>query len=71
MEEVSSALRPHFREVARARQIAAEADSVRALVHTMLAYWTGDAQYGPADCARVVLPELHAILDGKEPWRVE
>ena len=68
LEEVSADLRKHFREGVRARQIAAESDFVRALVHAMLAHWTSDAQFAPADCARSVLPQLRAIADGNQPW---
>lgn len=68
LEEVSAALRPHFRDAGRAVQIAAETDSVRTLVRILTAYWTSDALFAPVICVRQVLPELRAILDGKRPW---
>ena len=68
VEEVSSALRPHFRDAGRALQIGAETDSVRALVRTMTAHWTQDASYDPLTCARTVLPQLRTIADGEQPW---
>lgn len=68
VEEVSSALRPHFRDAGRAVQIAGETDSVRTLVRILTAYWTSDALFAPVICARQVLPELRAILSGKQPW---
>ncbi len=70
VEEVSSALKPHFRDAGRAEQIAGETDSVRSLVRILTAYWISDASFAPINCARQVVPELRAILDGKQPWRM-
>ena len=68
VDQVAADLRKHFREAARARQVAAETDAVRALTHVLFAYWTQNAVYAPFDCARSVLPQLRAIADGSQPW---
>lgn len=68
VEEVSAALRSHFNDPARARLISNETDSVRALARIATAYWVSDALFDPVSTCRKVLPELRAILDGKQPW---